>query len=99
LTILQSRCETSSQLDVRVSWFCLASGHYVRPRLQTVESEQRELSKGEGDEDPVVSLKFWSMKKLKNIQTLREVKTTRSNVITRFGGPQWWMVERNKTSV
>jgi len=71
----------------------------VRPRLQTVESEQRELSKGEGDEDPVVSLKFWSMKKLKNIQTLREVKTTRSNVITRFGGPQWWMVERNKTSV
>lgn len=71
----------------------------MRPRLQTVESEQRELSKGEGDEDPVVSLKFWSMKKLKNIQTLREVKTTRSNVITRFGGPQWWMVERNKTSV
>ena len=71
----------------------------MRPRHQTVESEQRELSKGEGDEDPVVSLKFWSMKKLKNIQTLREVKTTRSNVITRFGGPQWWMVERNKTSV
>lgn len=25
--------------------------HYVRPRLQTVESEQRELSKGEGDEE------------------------------------------------
>ena len=70
----------------------------MRPRLQTVESEQRELSKGEGDEDPVVSLKFWSMKKLKNIQTLREVKTTHSNVRV-LGGPQWWMVERNKTSV
>eukprot|EP00435_Cladocopium_sp_Y103_P047345 s619_g13.t2 len=33
--------------------------HYVRPRLQTVESEQRELSKGEGDEDPVA----WGFKR------------------------------------
>eukprot|EP00435_Cladocopium_sp_Y103_P047401 s619_g13.t3 len=39
--------------DVSVVW--VDASHYVRPRLQTVESEQRELSKGEGDEDPVVS--------------------------------------------
>ena len=63
----------------------------MRPHLQTVESEQRELSKGEDDEDPVVSLKFWSMKKLKNIQTLREVKTTRSNVRVLGGHSGGWL--------
>ena len=62
--------EASSQLDVPVSWLCLVPGHYVRPHLQMVESEQRELSKGEGDEDPLGRLKFWSVKKLKNIHTI-----------------------------